>query len=468
MESAKMYSRRRALKIGVGMLGLGGLAACAPAATPQVVEREVTVIVQGTPQIVKETVVVPAAAGPVKIRWAVKTWDEMRMKVIDDCAQEVMKLDPGIEVVVEPRPGQGYWEKLQTEFAGGVAPDVTYNQMNWVIPGAARGMFLDIKPFMERDNWTLEDYWYPMDLEWEWQGGLYGTLMVANGQTLCISTTLMEQAGLDLPDEDWTWDDLLTYAKAMTDKEAGQWGLLGANSAPPYWLCAFIHGAGGSVLNEDYNKCTITDPVAMEAIQWVADLMFTHEVLPTPALLEGMESPFLTGKAGMSFELVTAASTIRPTFEEQGFGWQYVHMPRHPVTGLRSVQMGSNVWSIIANTQFRDQAWTLCKYLGDVEGQKRWMLFGLPGQRSLIASDEFLSMWGDQDITIPIADLDCCGHDYYPTSDCGEWWGLMNQELSVIWTGEATVEEACRRACEKCDEVFARRPPHYEKNPQVS
>jgi multiple sugar transport system substrate-binding protein len=419
-------------------------------------------------QVVKETVEVPASTGPVEIRWAVKTWDETRMKIIDDCAKAVMDLDPSISVKVEPRPGGGYWAKLQTEFAGGVAPDVTYNQMNWVIPGAARGMFLDVKPFMERDNWTLDDYWYPMDLEWEWQGGLYGTLMTVNGQTLCMNTTLMEQAGLSLPDEDWTWDDLLVYAKAMTDKDAGQWGLLLANSAPPYYLTAFIHGAGGTVLNDDYNQCTISEPAAMEGIQWVADLMFKHEVLPTPSLIEGLESPFLTGKAGMTFELLTASSYINPAAEELGFEWQYVHMPKHPTTGLRSVQMGSNIWSIIANTQHRDQAWTLAKYLGDVEGQRRWMLLGLPGQRSLLQTDEFLSLWGDLDVGIPIADFDCCGHDYYPPADCGEWWGLMGQELSVIWTGEATVEEACRRACEKCNEVFARRPPHYEKNPKLS
>jgi hypothetical protein len=55
MESVKRYSRRSALKLGVGLLGLGGLAACAPATEPQV-------------QVVKETVEVPASTGPVEIR----------------------------------------------------------------------------------------------------------------------------------------------------------------------------------------------------------------------------------------------------------------------------------------------------------------------------------------------------------------------------------------------------------------
>ena len=57
-------------------------------------------------------------------------------------------------VTLEFRPGEEYWDKLQTEYAGGQAPDITVNQSNWLVPGASRGMFLDIKPWSSATAWT--------------------------------------------------------------------------------------------------------------------------------------------------------------------------------------------------------------------------------------------------------------------------------------------------------------------------
>ena len=51
--SVKRLSRRGMLKVGAGLLGAGALSACQPVATPQVIEKVVTQIVEGTPQVVK-------------------------------------------------------------------------------------------------------------------------------------------------------------------------------------------------------------------------------------------------------------------------------------------------------------------------------------------------------------------------------------------------------------------------------
>ncbi len=471
MLGRKAITRRRLLKAGIGALGAGALAACQPAATPQVIEKEVTKIVEGTPQIVKETVVVEktlvveAGQKPVEIRWACYALGEQREKTAQECADDLMQKNPNVKVSIEWRPGMGYWDKLQTEFAAGTAPDVTINQMNWVIPGAARGMFLDLKPFIERDNFPLDEYWYPMNLEWEWRGGLYGLLVYAGGQALYVNKTLLAEAGLDLPEPDWTWDDFLMYAQALTDEEKGQWGVLDAHLAPPYWGCSFIHGAGGTVLNDAYNKCTLTEPAAIEGVKFPHDLMFKYKVLPTPAAVSqyGYFEAFHSGKAGMGFAGTFWVGQVRDASKSQGFEWEFAHMPVHPQTRKRSVQLGSNVWSILGNTRYREESWALVAYLGGYEGQRKWMKFGLPGPRSLVESQEFLDVWKPQDVRIPVSDMECCGHDYYPTADCDEWWNALGQEWGPIWSGEATVEEALSRACAAIDEIFARRPPYYEK-----
>jgi len=365
--------------------------------------------------------------------------------------------NPDIAVEIEFRPIDAYWDKLQTEFAANTAPDVTINQMDWVIPGAARGMFVDLMPFIEQDQVDMDAYFYDMTPEWGWQGGLYGGLLYAGGQALYVNKDLLAAAGLEMPSADWTWDDMLSYAQAMTDPAADQWGIYISPVNPPYWGASFIHGTGGTVLNEAKDQCTLTSPEAQAGLQYIADLIFDYEVMPAPVTLEGQANPFVTGKVGLYFGGTWQEGEIRSA----GFDWDFAPMPANPDTGIRSVQMGSNAWSILSTSAHPNEAWQLVQYLMGEGGQRGMMSNGVPGLTSVVESTEYRELHQPQDITVVTNDFANYGHDYYPTPDTGEWWGAVGQELSAIWSGEATVAEATERACTAVDEIFARRPAEW-------
>lgn len=400
-----------------------------------------------------------SAAETVEIRLASyglgDAWNNNLEKTIDGFREA----NPNIQVTVEFRPIDAYWDKLQTEFAAGTAPDVTINQMDWVIPGAARGMFVDLMPFIEADQVDLDAYFYDMEPEWGWQGGLYGGLLYAGGQALYVNKDLLAAAGLDMPSADWTWDDLLEYATALTDAETGQWGLYISPVNPPYWGASFIHGAGGTVLSEDKTSCTLTSPEAQAGLQFISDLIFVHEVMPSPVTLAGQEDPFLTGKVAMLFGGTWQEAQIR----EAGFDWDFAHMPAHPETGARSVQMGSNAWSVLSTSEHQDEAWQLVKFLMGEGGQSGMMTNGVPGLTAVVESEAYLALHQPQDISVVTSDFANYGHDYYPTPDTGEWWNAVGQEISAIWSGEATVAEATERACVAVDEIFSRRPAEWNQ-----
>ena len=324
-------------------------------------------------------------------------------------------------------------------------------------------MFLDLKPFMERDDFVASD-WYDVELEWGYQGGIYGCLSLVTGSAFYINKTLLEEAGLDWPSNDWTWEDELVCAQALTDPDKNQFGLLDPDAGlAGGGLSQRIHMNGGSVLNELYNKCTLAEPEATEAIKYVADLVFKYKVAPPPAVTEGQEGFFYTGKAPMWWGFVFRASQVREAAQAQGFEWDFVGVPKHPETGAGSHYFASNAWSVLGNTRYREESWQLVKFLGGVEGQRIIMMQGLPSFRSLIETPEFQALWVPQDINLVIDEFARYGHDGYPTADYSEWTNAMNQEISAIWSGEATVDEAIARACAAADEVFAVRPPYYEK-----
>jgi multiple sugar transport system substrate-binding protein len=399
------------------------------------------------------------AATPVEVRLAIYNLGEAWNNNLVNTLKPFERMYPNVKVKVEFRPIDGYWDKLQTEFAAGAAPDVTVNQMNWVIPGAARGMFVDLKPYFRRDNVDMSAYFYPLEPEWGWKGGIYGGLLYAGGQALYVNKNLLRAAGLSFPSDNWTWDDMLSYAQKITNPRNNQWGIHMSPLNPPYWGTSFIHGAGGSILNSTYDKCTLTDPRAQEGLQFIADLIFKHKVMPSPGALEGQENPFLTGKVGIYFGGTWQEGQVRGA----GFEWDFAHMPSHPRTGIRSVQMGSNTWSILSTSRIKEEAWQVVKFLMGEEGQRGMMRYGVPGLKNVVESKEYRDLHAPQNIDVLISDFANYGHDYYPTPDTDEWWSAIGQELSVIWSGEASVAQATQRACRAIDDIFARRPAAWAR-----
>jgi len=198
-------------------------------------------------------------------------------------------------------------------------------------------------------------------------------------------------------------------------------------------------------------------PEAQAGLQYIADLIFDYKVMPAPVTLEGQANPFVTGKVGLYFGGTWQEGEIRSA----GFDWDFAPMPANPDTGIRSVQMGSNAWSILSTSAHPNEAWQLVQYLMGEGGQRGMMSNGVPGLTSVVESTEYRELHQPQDITVVTNDFANYGHDYYPTPDTGEWWGAVGQELSAIWSGEATVAEATERACTAVDEIFARRPAEW-------
>jgi multiple sugar transport system substrate-binding protein len=393
------------------------------------------------------------AQDQVEIKLAHPTVNAEWDKNLESLVNQFMEATPGIKVTVEHRPADQYWDKLQTEFAGGQAPDVSSINMDWTVPGASRGMFVDLKPLYERDQVDLSDLWYNMEPEWGYEGGMYGGILYAGGQNFYVNKTILEAGGLTMPTAEWTWDDLLEAGKALTKADAGQYGIHMAPASPPYWSTSFIHGAGGTVLNETRDQCTLDSPEAMAGLQWVVDLIHTHKVMPTPASIEGQDNPFIAGKVGFYFGGGWDEGTIRTA----GFDWDFAPMPLHPETGKKSVQLGSNAWSLLSTSGNQDEAWELIKYISGPEGAKAMMTYGTPGYTSVVESKEFLEIHAPQDISIPVADFKDVGHDYYPTPDAGEWWAAVDDEFGPMWSGEDTVENTVKRTVERVNEIFSRR-----------
>ena len=101
---------------------------------------------------------------------------------------------------------------------------------------------------------------------------------------LFFNKTMFEQAGVGLPDDTWTLDDLLTAALALTG--GGRFGYKPAvgddsnvrNLTLPW---------DGELINKDGTRSLIEDDAVKQVLRWNHDLFFKHKVAPTAAEIIG-------------------------------------------------------------------------------------------------------------------------------------------------------------------------------------
>ena len=319
-------SRRRFPKSGVVLAGAGVLAACGATPTPQViekvVEREVTKIVEGTPQVVKETVVVeqvvertvvvevtapvPAAEGPLFLVFATQNSGPPTNIGEQQLVAQFEEANPGIKVKLATWPGQDFHDKLRLLATAGDLPDAFDLETKQTIDMISRGMFLDITELFTSDSGLTKDDYWPNEWEKAWFRGKQYTLPLdtQNG-IIFYNKTLFDAKGIPYPPKDWddktwTYDALLEAALNITEGEGPtrKWGFV--TSRGFYWSYPQVWSFGGLVTNEDRTESRLTMPETIDAYQYRGDLINKHKVMPPPAdMTEGTETMFTSGRLGM-------------------------------------------------------------------------------------------------------------------------------------------------------------------------
>ncbi|MBN1966535.1 MAG: extracellular solute-binding protein, partial [Anaerolineae bacterium] len=274
-----------------------------------------------------------AQDGPVII--TMSTWAG-----VDESAELQLILD-GInegndvyQIVHEPMPAD-YYTQVQTQMAGEVAADMYWMDQNHMAL-ASEGVFLslndclaDAEPETAGD---LNDYYPGVLAVNEFDGEVYGLPWIAQPVVVYYNRALFDAAMLDYPDPDWTWDDFVATATALTqdtdgDGELDQWGFT-ANSWPPAYI--WIWQAGGELINADFTEAPIDSPEFLEGFQFHLDLAYNPEFSVDRDTIaeQGFNEMF---KAGVVAMFMGGAADDLDRVEGLDVG--VVRVPGHPVTG---------------------------------------------------------------------------------------------------------------------------------------
>jgi multiple sugar transport system substrate-binding protein len=178
---------------------------------------------------------------------------------------------------------------------------------------------------------------------------------------------MFDDAGVDYPTDDWTWDDVVEAGKAITNPDENRWGTLvpGWGMQVRGW---YVWQAGGEFVSEDFRTAMLDSEGSMDAWQWTWDLIHTHQIAPPPGL-EFATNPFMSGQVAMVADGIWWVADFA-TIED--FEWDMALFPKHPDTGSRVTTIESDGWWIFKDTEEVEASWALMSRLANKDGQTRF------------------------------------------------------------------------------------------------
>ena len=127
---------------------------------------------------------------------------------------------------------------------------------------------------------------------------LYAIPASQGSLSLLYNKALFDAAGLEYPQDDWTTNELLKAAKALT---AGDVMGLTVPLTWSYWFIPFQTGFGGSLFDKNGNA-VFASPETAVALDWFLDLEREHHIVAPGIRLESMSTQFATQNAAMVFD----------------------------------------------------------------------------------------------------------------------------------------------------------------------
>ncbi|TLS37308.1 ABC transporter substrate-binding protein [Pseudalkalibacillus caeni] len=387
-------------------------------------------------------------------------------KKMNEIIAQFEKEHPNIKIKTQNAPYQQFFQKLDTQIAGGNAPDVWLSDGVFVQKYAERGAAKDLTELINKD--LNKDDYYGLDFNKGPEGKYWAVPQGIQIAALFYNKDMFDKAGVDYPDESWTWEDLKKAGAKLTidtsGKTADESGF-NASSVNQYGLTFFnitegwmtvLKSYGGGVLGDDLKKSIVDSPENKEAVNYIVDGM-ERGIFTDPSDLQAFQSPmspFPSQTAAMRIGIYARVLAANET----GVNYDVTVLPKGP-DGKRFSPVIANSW-IISNKTSDEKAkaaWEWIKYwVSEDDVQKQWAELGeaVPVKKSVANSDLFLNS-GDKPKNKQ-AFLD--SFDFAGTLDVNavwsEWVKVMGDNLNRAFLNETTVDKALENADKEVQDVL--------------
>ncbi len=395
----------------------------------------------------------PVYAEGSDVTLSVSIWDSYQEPGIKEILSD-FTAKTGIKTELSVVKWDEYWTMLEAGAQGGSLPDVFWMHSNESERYMSNDMLLDLTDKISESE-AIDPANYPEDIWglYTYDGKYYAVPKDVDTIALWYNKAMFDEAGLEYPTADWTWEDVGEAAKKLTKEDGSQYGLAVRNDNNQAGYYNMVYDNGGYIISEDKKQSGWDDAKTIEAMQvlegWIKD-----GVMPSLETMSenGEDVLFQSGKVAMVLQGSWMLAAYKGN-EYTSANCDIVELPKNSQTGRRTSVYNGLGWAAAASGEHTEEAWQLVEYLGSKEAQEKQAQLGVTMSAYTGTSDAwsqsadfnlqaYLNMMEDMEIR--------------PYSKSTVTWENENSEiLKGVYTGDISMEEACKQMAEQMNEKLA-------------
>lgn len=201
--------------------------------------------------------------------------------------------NPNINIEPQYTGWSGYWEQMSAQAAGGNLPDVMQHDRMYLTQYINNDRILSLTPYVDNGTLDMSNIDQPME---EVDGELYGVTLGVNAFAVSYHQEMFEEAGLEEPSPDWTWQDFMDIARTLKEELDIDYGstILPGAHRDVFGFRIWLRQHGKSLYNEDATGLGYEDD------QLFADFFGMYEQLKDEGVVA---PPEVTEEAGHNIEM---------------------------------------------------------------------------------------------------------------------------------------------------------------------
>jgi multiple sugar transport system substrate-binding protein len=345
-----------------------------------------------------------------------------------------------------------YNERLQVLIASDTVPDVVGvgGSSDPIGSLLLTGAVLPLDPFIKRERYDMSDF-YPNSMDqYRHRNALWALPMTSNPSAMFVNRDLFARSGVALPPASWkastwTWNDLLATSRSLTQPgtpEQMVFGTAVADNLKTPTIAVWAHG--GDLFDKEFTRCTLDSPQAIEALQFISDLVVRYNVNPNPAQLRvtNLQQLFLTGRLGLHAQGPQLGFARTLNAAKPDFQWGLAALPR-AAGGRYALNIGT-AYALTKQGKQPDAGWELVKFIAGPEFSRAYMGDGLAAitpRKSVMA--EVLKL---PDLPFGYKEIVEYGDSLrrMPTIAIPRWnevSSTISRHYARLWTGEFAVRQ---------------------------
>ena len=226
-------------------------------------------------------------------------WDDNQTPYIQQCIEEFNKEYPNVTVTLEPNTWDEYWTKLEAAATGGSIADVFWMNGPNITKYANGGILMPIDDMIEEQGIDVANYPAGLVSLYNIDGVQYALPKDFDTIGVWYNKALFDEAGVEYPTDDWTWEDMAEKAAALTKDDGSVYGI-GAGFDTQCGIYNTIFACGGYVISEDKKSSGYDLAETQAGVQCWINLQEAG-VSPSEASLEETtaDAQFLSGRLAM-------------------------------------------------------------------------------------------------------------------------------------------------------------------------